>query len=52
MIYTITITVLGLSFNAVTYFFPFREYLAQTVDMNEVMSRISGSLYSKKKEHN
>ena len=52
MIYTIVITALGLTMNGITYFFPFREHLAQTVDMNEVASRISGSLYSKKREHN
>ncbi len=52
MIYTIAVTVLGLAMNSVTYFFPFREHLAQTVDFNEVGSRISGSLHSKKRNHN
>jgi MFS family permease len=34
MIYTICITLLGLTMNSVTYFFPFREHLANTVDIN------------------
>jgi|LauGreDrversion4_2_1035121.scaffolds.fasta_scaffold3030624_1 hypothetical protein len=34
MIYTITITLLGLTMNSVTCFFPFREHLSNTVDIN------------------
>jgi hypothetical protein len=52
MIYTIAVTVLGLAMNAVTYFFPFREHLAQIVDFSEVAGRISGSMHSKKRDHN
>jgi hypothetical protein len=34
MIYTIVVTLLGLTMNSVTYFFPFREHLANTVDIH------------------
>jgi MFS family permease len=42
IIYTVAVTALALIMNSVTYFFPFREHLAQTVDIHNAGSPISG----------
>ena len=52
IIYTVCITAAALIMNSVTYFFPFREHLAQTVDIHDAGSRIGGSIHSKKKDRN
>jgi hypothetical protein len=50
MIYTVIVVFIGFLFNGVTYFFPFREHLAQTTNFNEIRNRISGSQHSKRRQ--
>ena len=49
LIYTLVVVLIGFLFNSVTYFFPFREHLANTTNFNEITNRISGSHHSKRK---
>ena len=50
-IYTSIVMIIGFIFNGVTFFFPFREHLAQTANFNEISNRISGgSQHSKRRE--